>query len=109
MKKSDIVKSKIEFNNIMQLNQSLKNKYFIIFKKENNLNKPLFGIAVGKKIGSAVVRNKLKRQLRMIITSNKRLFKTNFSYIILIKKRCLNLSYQELTNNLINLIEKDNI
>ena len=107
MKKNDIVKSQIEFNNIMHSGKVLKNKYFLIFKKENNLNKLQFGLAVGKKIGNAVRRNKIKRQLRMILTTNKRLFNCNFSYIILVKKEILNLSYEEMTTNLINLIEKD--
>lgn len=107
MKKNEVVKSHIDFNSVMNTGKSIKNKYYIIFKKENNLNKTLFGIAVGKKIGNAVTRNKFKRQIRNIIDSNKGLFKNNFSYIIVLKKNCLNLSYQELENNMTDLLRKE--
>ena len=43
-------------------------------KKDSNYKYPRFGVAVGKKVGNAVIRNRLKRQTRMIITTNKKIF-----------------------------------
>ena len=109
MQKEEVVKSQIDFNNIMNKGSKISNNFFIIFKNKNDLNKSLFGIAVGKKLGNAVIRNKLKRQIRMIITQNKILFKSGFSYIILVKKSCLTLKYQEIEQHIIELIRKENI
>ncbi|MBR1413688.1 MAG: ribonuclease P protein component [Bacilli bacterium] len=109
MKKYEVVKSQADFNDIMNNGHKINNSYYLIFKKANNNNIPLFGIAVGKKIGNAVTRNKIKRQLRMIITKNKMLFKSGFSYIILVKKSCLNLKYQEMEQHIIELMRKETI
>jgi len=69
-------------------------------------NNPKFGFAVGKKIGNAVARNKLKRQLRDIVRKNLALFSSNKKYIIM-PKRCSNsLTYDKLLTELIDLVKK---
>ena len=73
-----------------------------------NYIKPNFGLAISKKVGNAVLRNKLKRRLRNIIDNNRLLFKNNKNYIIMIKKEATLASYKELENDLINLLRKDN-
>lgn len=107
MKKYEVVKSHEKFNEVINKGNKISNKYFIIFSLAKEDKKPQFGIAVGKKVGNAVVRNKFKRQIRNIIDNNKFLFKNNRNYIIMIKKECLNVSYNLLEQNLINLIRKD--
>lgn len=105
MKKYEIVKEHKEFDDIIANGKYIKNRYFVIYNKESNYSYPRFGIAVGKKIGNAVTRNKFKRQIRMIINNNKNLFKNNKDYIIIIKKSSLDLKFSELNNNLLELIK----
>ena len=71
--------------------------------KDNNLDYPRFGIAVGKKVGKAVIRNKYKRIIRMILSENQKTFKNNKDYIIMIKKTGLNATYNELLEDLKNM------
>ena len=77
MKRYEMVKSHEEFNEIINKGNRLKGKYAYIFSKEKEFDKPNFGIAVGKKLGNAVVRNKFKRQFRNIVDKNRFLFKNN--------------------------------
>jgi len=109
MKKKDIVKSKIIFNDIIKKGVRNTNKYFVICSVIKDEDIPKFGIAVGKKLGNAVTRNKIKRQLRNIIDNNKILFKNNHNYIIIVKKEILILSFQEMNNELVKLIKKGDI
>lgn len=106
MKKYEVVKSHEAFNEVINKGNKMSNKYFIVFSLSKKEVKPNFGIAVGKKVGNAVVRNKFKRQIRNIIDKNKFLFKNNYNYIIMIKKECLNISYDLLESNLVSLITK---
>ena len=76
-------------------------KYIYIFSKGKEFDKPNFGIAVGKKLGNAVVRNKFKRQFRNIVDKNRFLFKNNNNYIIMIKREANNASFSELETDLI--------
>ena len=108
MKRFEMVKSHDEFNEIINKGKKYKNKYFIVFVVKKNPLKPQFGIAVGKKVGNAVVRNKLKRQVRNIVDNNKFLFKNSYNYIIMVKKECLDIPYGLLEKNLVDLIERIN-
>lgn len=106
MKKREVVKDNRLFNSIMDEGIKLKNKYLILYYNKVNANFPKFGIAVGKKIGNAVTRNKYKRKIRAIVDSNKFLFPKNYNYIIIVRKESLSLTHKELNANLIELIEK---
>lgn len=106
MKKKNVVKSKILFNDIIQKGERNANKYFVlcyVTKDEINNN---FGIAVGKKVGNAVTRNKVKRQIRNIIDNNYKLFPNSRNYIIICKKEILNISFKQMESELIKLINK---
>ncbi len=103
MKKNEVVKDNKLFNTIIKTGKKIQNKYLYIYYKENDVLFPRFGIAVGTKIGNAVIRNKLKRQIRMILTNNKKIFSNNQDYIIIVKKACLNASYKEVENEVKNL------
>lgn len=105
MKKKNIVKSNILFNEIINCGKNYKNKYFIIYYLKNGENTIKFGIAVGKKIGKAVIRNKIKRQIRNIIDNNFNFFPNNYNYIIICKKSLLDLSFQEMNDKLVELIK----
>ena len=49
MKKINIIKSSREINSILNKKNSIKNKYFYIYKDINNLNRYRFAICVSKK------------------------------------------------------------
>lgn len=106
MKKNEVVKSKIDFNNIIQNSPFIKNQSFVIYIRKTETRKRHFGIAVSKKLGNAVVRNKLKRQLRAILDEMKENFPNNHDYIIMIKKSCVELSFLQKKNDLENLIKE---
>ena len=106
MKRYEMVKSHEDFNNIINNGKYVKNNYFVIYYINNDSNKYHFGIAVGKKLGKAVIRNKYKRQIRVIIDDNKNNFNKDKDYIIMIKKNCNDLSYQDMHKELSSLIKE---
>lgn len=107
MKKKNILKSNRDYNRIIQTKNSINYKDYIIFiEKTNNIDYH-FGFSVGKKIGNAVVRNKIKRQLKNII--DKKSYQNGFNCIIMVKKSILNKNYQEREKNLINLLIQENL
>ena len=104
MKKRDTVKSNALFNKIIENGEKKKSKYYIICSMEKDFIKNNYGIAVGTKVGNAVVRNKIKRQMRNIIDKNIKLFPNYHNYIIICKREITNLSFQEMENQLIRLL-----
>ena len=106
MKKINVVKRNDEFNLIMNKGKCIKNKYFVLYTKNNNLDIYRFGISVGKKVCNAVNRNKLKRQVRNILDYHKNLYSKSKDYIIIVRKSSLNEEYNILERNLVELLEK---
>jgi ribonuclease P protein component len=109
MKKENIVRKNYEFSDIINNNNKFKNKYFIVYIKENELSKTRFGISVGKKIGKAVVRNKLKRQIKNILDMQKKDYQNNLDCIIIIKRDILNLKFEDIKKELIDVLIKSNV
>ena len=108
MKKINIIKESKEFENIIHNGKFIRNKYYILYYLKNDNNKYYrFGLSVGKKISNkAVIRNKLKRRLKSIIDNHKNFYQNDQDYIIIMKRSCLEASFEELENNFIDLINK---
>ncbi|MGN1370716.1 MAG: ribonuclease P protein component [Candidatus Coprovivens sp.] len=106
MKRIETIKDQKVFNNIIRNGKYKKNNYFVIYTTlKENLN-PMYGIAISKKVGKAVIRNKLKRQTRFIIDNHRNLFKNSHNYIIMIRKSCANTEFKVLEKALVELLEK---
>lgn len=106
IKKYETVKRKEEFNEIIKTSPFIKNKYFIIYIMKNNFEFNRYGLAISKKVGNAVTRNKLKRQVRAIIEEQKSIFPKTYDYIIMIKKECTLTNFQQMKNKLIDLTKE---
>lgn len=110
MKKLFIVKDKKEFNKLIKTGNCKKNNFFVVYSKENNLKYNRFGISVGTKLGNAVIRNKYKRKIRAIIDKYIKKDSLNLNqkkdYIILLRKKAMDFSYQEIEDSLLNLLKK---
>lgn len=107
MNKEHIVKENFSFQRIISNNKPFRYKDYIIYVEKNNDNNYKFGFSVGKKIGKAVVRNKIKRQLRAIVS--KKDYQNGFNCIIIVGSNILNVSFCEMEKNLLDALKKLNL
>lgn len=105
MKKRFIVKRQEDFDYIIKNCKYKKNRYFVAYYKNNELNYDRYGISVGKKIGNAVKRNKCKRQLRMIIDEYRKIFQKSTDYVIILRVAAKEKSFLELREEFLKLME----
>ena len=105
MKKKEIIQKSNEFTEIIHKCPYKKNNYFIIYYRKNKEHNR-FGISVPTKTGKANIRNKIKRRVKNIIDQNKNSVHSSYDYVIIIRKRLLELSFSEIEKELITLIEK---
>ena len=64
MKRRYRLRKNADFQRVRRKGQSKSNKIMVLVALPNNLNHSRFGFAVNKRIGKAVKRNKIKRQMR---------------------------------------------
>ena len=87
MKKKNILKNSRDFDRIIKNSKPYKYKDYIIFLERKTTDVYHFGISVGNKIGNAVVRNKIKRQIKSMIDKNK--YKSYYNIVIIVRKNYL--------------------
>ena len=104
MNKDKILKKSNQFTQIIKQNICIKNYNFSIYIQKSN--DTLYGITVPKKIGKAHIRNKIKRQIKNIITNNEKDITKNINYVIIIRKDITKLDYLKVESELISLMKK---
>ena len=102
------IKKRSEFIRSNKFSKKINTPHFIIQKLVSNENKniPHFGFTITKKIGSAILRNKIKRRLKSIIREllkyRDKYFDLSFNYILICKKEIVKVSYDDLQNELMD-------
>ena len=84
-----IVKNRIkkysEFQKAIEEGDVKKTSFFVSYALKNELGYSRFGISVPKKVGNAVVRNRIKRQVRSAI-GRATDYSKSFDTVIIIRK-----------------------
>ena len=110
MQKCYRIKKSQEIEQVMKKGVSRANPYFIVYKYAKNDNDNFrIAISVGKKIGKAVERNKVKRYIRNVTTEHKHEMNPNYDYFVIARKGVKDLDYVTFKENLEQLYKKMNI
>ena len=72
------------------------NLFTLLYKEIRDNKEPAFGIVIKKKIGNAVVRNKLKRRLRAYLRGKKDHLSDHVSVVIIAKDGAGSAGWQEI-------------
>ena len=81
-------------------------KLLIINYKFSDRCEPIIGYTVTKKIGSAVVRNRIKRVLRAIVQRNLKLIRLGMCLEFIPKKRFQEFSFKDVENDFKDIFKK---
>ena len=93
-----------EYLEIYNNNTKSEGDLFIFLKKKIPENLFTIGIVVSKKVGKAVVRNKMKRRIKAFLRENITIHPTNEKIIIITKSVAGNATWQEIKKDLTMLL-----
>ena len=85
------------------------NSCLVLYARKNRTDTNRVGITVSKKLGKAVVRNRVRRRIREIYRLNEELFLSGWDIVIVARSRAVEVSFQKLTESLLSLSEKAGI
>ena len=100
------LKSPKDFRQTYQKGKSIVNAYLVLYFRKNFKDKYRIGISVSKKVGKAVVRNRIKRRLREICRLHEGIFPKGFDLIFVARVRIKDISYQTMEKSLLDLVKK---
>jgi len=82
------------------------NSYLVLYARRNRSATNRVGITVSKKLGGAVVRNRVRRRLREIYRLNEERFQPGWDIVAVARSRCVHADFQKLTAAYLSLAEK---
>lgn len=110
MKKEYRIKDNEEFQHVFRRGKSFANRQLVIYYEQDlKQNHFRIGLSVGKKIGNAVTRNRIKRYLRQcFIELEDKIFPT-LNIIIIARQPTNQMNYHEIKKSLLHLLSKQRL
>lgn len=109
MKKKYRVKNPIKFQEIIRKGTKFANQSFVLYVEKTTEKSTKIGISLSKKIGNAVERNKIKRQVRMMCHELVDFESHPKDLILIVRFGYKNLNYINNKKNLEKLLNKATI
>ena len=110
MKKQYRVKKNNEIELIIKEKKFYSNQFFTVYKRNNlETNHFRYAISVGKKIGNAVVRNKIKRQVTAIIDNLNINLNSNTDVFVIVRPKVKEIDFTKMKLQLEYLFNKQRL
>lgn len=106
MKKAFRIKKNEEFQLVYKQGKSFANRQFVIYllKKPDQENFRI-GLSVSKQIGSAVVRNRVKRLIRETFLHLKEDLPSGYDFVIIARKPAAAMNFHEVKKSIIHILK----
>ena len=85
------------------------NGHLVLYARPNRTGINRVGITVSKKLGKAVVRNRVRRRLREGYRLNEEKFSPGWDIVVVARSRCISASFEKLTDSYLSLAGKAGI
>ena len=82
------------------------NAYLVLYARRNRLGINRVGVTVSKKLGKAVVRNRVRRRLREVYRLNESRFLPGWDIVVVARGRTVDASFSDLTRSYLALAKK---
>lgn len=100
------LKKRYQFNYVYKSGEHFSGEHMVLYVVSSKTKNIKVGLAVTKKVGHAVVRNKIRRRLREIIKKQVPNLKQNNNIIVVARDNISSASFEKLSNEFLKLIKK---
>ena len=104
--------SSLKFNHIFRrlyAGSGYGNGFLVLYARPNRTATNRVGVTVSKKLGCAVVRNRVRRRLREVYRLNEMGFASGYDIVVVARSRCIDAPFPKLENAYLSLAEKAGI
>ena len=108
----------MKFSTSLKLNHIFRRLYrssgfadscLVLYARRNREGQNRVGITVSKKLGHAVVRNRVRRRLREVYRLNEQLFQPGWDIVVVARTRAIQVPFHKLTASYLSLAAKAGI
>ena len=95
-----------DYRLIYSVGLKFNSENLVLFARENDLHYARLGITVSRKVGGAVVRNRVKRVFREIFRRSRADLPNHFDFVVNAKRSCVDAAYGPLRAELLHAIRR---
>ena len=102
----------LKYNHIFQRlyrTNGQANGLLVLYARRNRLGVNRVGITVGKKLGKAHIRNRIRRRVREVYRLNEAAFTPGWDIVVVVRSKAINASFAQLTESCLSLAKKAGI
>ncbi len=102
----------MQFSSALKLNHIFQRLYhtqgqadslMVVYTRPNKLGRNRVGITAGKKLGHAVVRNRIKRRIREVYRLNEASLTPGWDIVIVARSRCTDAPFEKMMTSFLKL------
>jgi ribonuclease P protein component len=99
-----------DFNKVYRYGKSAANHQFVLYVlPQPKLDHFRLGVSVSKKVGNAVVRNRIRRLIKEIVRLKKEQWMTGYDYILIARKPAAEMDFQAMEKSIFHVYRKASI
>lgn len=106
MKFSQSLKQNSQFRRLYRNGKTAADRHLALYCRRNRLRINRLGVTVSRKLGCAVVRNRIRRRLRECYRLNESTFSSGWDIVVVARSRAADASFSQLQASLLQLAEK---
>ncbi|MFD1954662.1 ribonuclease P protein component [Paenibacillus thailandensis] len=101
------LRNRSDFNRIYRSGKSFANGQFVVYWSKQKIADPFrLGVSASKKIGNAVVRNRMRRVVKEIVRLNAERIVPNVDFILIVRKPAADMKTKELERSVLHVLKK---
>lgn len=109
MNKKLKIRNNREFRKVYDKGKSIANKHLVMFYIKNGLDYNRVGFSTTKKLGNAIIRNRVKRLIKESYRLNNHELTNGYDIVFLARVRANNASYKDIEKSIINLFKRSKL
>ena len=101
--------SSLKLNHIFQRlyhTKGVADGYLVLYARKNRMGTNRVGITVGKKLGKAHIRNRVRRRLREIYRLHEEQFQPGWDIVVVARTKAVDAEFARLTKSYLTLAQK---
>lgn len=104
-----VLRNTRQFNQVYKRGKSIVNRHVVMYYVKNGLDYNQVGFSVSKKVGKAVIRNRVKRKLKESFRLNEEKITVGYDIVFVARVRCKDSNYKEMEKAMLHCFRKGNL
>ncbi len=100
------LKNTRQFSRVYKRGKSVKNYNLVVYYLKNNENKINLGISISKKVGNAVIRNRVRRLIKENFRLHMDKIKNGYDIVVIGRVRSNSSSFKDIEKSLLYCLKK---